>query len=238
MPHDVKETIAIGWCDSGMVDAKFVDGILNSMFWAQKNKINIVTKLRVTGNQIGRQRQVLFDNWADVTKTDWLLWVDSDIVLVPDSLKLVWESADKISRPVVSGTYFFTRENENSLMEPLPALFKEGSNKNELQLIHPLPQSELIKVDCAGFGFVLMHKSIIPKIRKVSPNYSLFGEEEGVGDKYISEDIVFFRKLKAAGVDLYAHTGALVQHMKRFSFDSNYYNFYWNGIEKNLIFKN
>ena len=237
MAHSSKETVALAWCDGGLVDGRFMDSMLLTMMNAPKIGINIVNKIRVNGNQIGRQRQVLFDNWADVTKTDWLLWVDSDIVLTPDSLKLVWNAADKVSKPVVSGTYFVSKENERSLMQPFPALFKEGSNKNELQIIHPLPQNELIKVDSAGFGFLLMHKSIIPKMREVSPDYSLFAEEEGLADKYISEDIVFFRKLKAAGIDLYAHTGALVQHMKRFSFDINYYNLYWNGLHKELFTK-
>jgi hypothetical protein len=220
-----------------MVDGRFMDGLLLATMNAPKIGMNIVNKIRVNGNQIGRQRQVLFDNWADVTKTDWLLWIDSDIVVTPDSLKLVWDSADKVSRPVVSGTYFVSKENERSLMQPFPALFKEGSNKHELQIVHPLPKNELIKVDSAGFGFLLMHKSIVPKMRKVSPDYSLFAEEEGIGDKYISEDIVFFRKLKAAGIDAYAHTGALVQHMKRFSFDINYYNLYLNGLQKELFTK-
>jgi len=237
MPHSSKETVALAWCDGGLVDGRFMDGLLLATMNAPKIGINIVNKIRVNGNQIGRQRQVLFDNWADVTKTDWLLWVDSDIVITPDSLKLVWDSADKVSRPIVSGTYFVSKENERSLMQPFPALFKEGSNKHELQIIHPLPKNELIKVDSAGFGFLLMHKSIVPKLREVSPNYSLFAEEEGVGDKYISEDIVFFRKLKATGIDLYAHTGAVVQHMKRFSLDINYYNLYWNGLQKELFTK-
>ena len=237
MPHSSKETVALAWCDGGLVDGRFMDGLLLAIMNAPKIGMRVVNKIRVNGNQIGRQRQVLFDNWADVTKTDWLLWVDSDIVVTPDSLKLIWDSADKVSRPVVSGTYFVSKENERSLMQPFPALFKEGSNKHELQIIHPLPKNELIKVDSAGFGFLLMHKSIVPKLREVSPNYSLFAEEEGVGDKYISEDIVFFRKLKATGIDLYAHTGAVVQHMKRFSFDINYYNLYWNGLQKELFTK-
>jgi len=237
MPHSSKETVALAWCDGGLVDGRFMDGLLLAIMNAPKIGMRVVNKIRVNGNQIGRQRQVLFDNWADVTKTDWLLWIDSDIVVTPDSLKLLWDSADKVSRPVVSGTYFVSKENERSLMQPFPALFKEGSNKHELQIIHPLPQNELIKVDSAGFGFLLMHKSIVPKLREVSPNYSLFAEEEGVGDKYISEDIVFFRKLKATGIDLYAHTGAVVQHMKRFSLDINYYNLYWNGLQKELFTK-
>jgi hypothetical protein len=237
MAHSAKETVALAWCDSGMVDGRFMDGVLLATMNAPKLGMNIVNKIRVNGNQIGRQRQVLFDNWADVTKTDWLLWIDSDIVLTPEALKLVWDSANKVSKPVVSGTYFVSKENEKSLMQPFPALFMEGSNKHELQIVHPLPPGQIVKVDSAGFGFLLMHKSIIPKMRKVSPDYSLFAEEEGIGNKYISEDIVFFKKLKEAGVDLYAHTGAVVQHMKRFSFDINYYNLYWNGLQKELFTK-
>jgi GT2 family glycosyltransferase len=237
MPHSVKETICIGSCDGGLVDGKFMEGIINTILWSQKNKINIVGKIRVNGNQIGRQRQVLFDGWADQDKTDWLLWVDSDIVLTPEAFKLIWDIADKDTKPVVTGTYFVSKENEQTLMEPFPALFKEGKNKYELEIITPIPSNAVIPVDCAGFGFLLMHRSIISKIREANPGYSLFAEEEGIGDNYVSEDIVFFRKLKNAGIPTYAHTGAVVQHMKRFSFDVNYHNLYWNGIQKEIFKK-
>jgi hypothetical protein len=237
MTHNLKETVSIGWCDNGMVDGMFMDSVLSILLDAKKMNINITGKIRVNGNQIGRQRQALFDYWADFSKTDWLLWVDSDIVLNQEALKLVWDSANKDNKPVVSGVYFVTTENEKTLMEPYPAIFFEGETKHSLKTIHPLPQDKLIKIDSAGFGFLLMHKSIVPKLRKLYKDYSLFAEEEGIGDKYISEDIVFFRKLKASGVDFYAHTGATVQHIKRFSFDRNYYNVYWNALEKELFIK-
>jgi len=235
--HSPKETLSIGWCDGGMVDGKFMEGVLNTSLYAINNKINLLNSVRVQGNQIGRQRQVLFDGWADQVKSDWLLWIDSDIVLTPQVFKMVWDAADKISKPVVCGTYFVSKENERSLMEPFPTLFKEGRNEFELEIIHPLPDNELIQVDSAGFGFVLMHKSIIEPMRNVSPDYSLFAEKEGIDDEYVSEDIVFFRNLKRAGIKLYAHTGAIVQHMKRFSLDYNYYALYWNALEKGLIQK-
>lgn len=238
MAHGSKETITIAWCDGGMVDGKFMDGVLTTSLYAISNGINVVNKIRVQGNQIGRQRQTLFDGWADQVKTDWLLWIDSDIVLTPQTFKTVWDAADKIAKPVVSGTYFVSKENESTLMEPFPTLFKEGRNEFELEIIHPLPDNQIIRVDSAGFGFVLMHKSIIEPLRKICPDYSLFAEQEGIGDKYISEDIVFFRNLKKANIPLYAHTGAVVQHMKRFSLDVNYYNLYWNSKEQGLFTKN
>ena len=237
MAHTKKETLTIGCCDAGMVEGRFADGIINTIMTCDKQNINFVNKLRVNGNQIGRQRQVLFDKWADDIKSDWLLWVDSDIVLTPTVFKAIWETADKLSKPVVTGVYFVSKENEQSLMQPFPAIFNQGSNEHELVIIHPLPEDQVIKVDSAGFGLTLMHKSIIDPIRAVEPDYSLFGEKEGLGNKYISEDIVFFRKLKKAGIPLYAHTGATVQHLKTFSFDKNYYNLYWNGLQKELFTK-
>ena len=237
MPHSVKENIVFAFCDPGTVDGKFMNGILNTIFWAKENKINIVGKIRATGNHIGRQRQGVFDAWADQQKSDWLLWIDSDIVLTPTVFKTIWETADKLSKPVVTGVYFVSKENEQSLMQPFPAIFNQGSNEHELVIIHPLPDNQVIKVDSAGFGLTLMHKSIIDPIRAVEPDYSLFGEKEGLGNKYISEDIVFFRKLKKAGIPLYAHTGATVQHLKTFSFDQNYDNLDWNGLQKELFTK-
>jgi hypothetical protein len=228
------EKLAIGWCDNGTVDGKFMDGILNTILNPDIHGMNIIDKIRVSGNQIGRQRQTLFDMWSDLVKTDWLLWVDSDIVLTPEVLKILCDTADKNNKPVVSGLYFISKQSEQTLMQPYAAIFHE-SDDEELKIIHPVPENSIFKIDSAGFGILLMHKSIIHKIRSVDPDYSIFAEKQGIGDEYVSEDIVFFRKLKKTKIPLYVNTQAHVEHIKRFSFDHNFYNLYWNGIDKNLI---
>ncbi len=193
--------------------------------------------IRVNGNQIARQRQSLWDFWADLSDSEWLLWVDSDIVLTMPVLKMLWDTADKDKKPVVTGVYFVSSQNEQSLMQPVPAIYNETGDPYRTQIIHPLPQNKVIPVDVAGFGLMLMHRSIIEPVRKIAGDLSVFGENQQVADKFISEDVSFCRKLKAAGIQLYAHTGATVQHMKTFSFDQNYYNLYWNGIATEFIKK-
>jgi len=222
------ETVAIGWCDGGLTDGKFTEGLMTAVIAGPGNGMPIHTSIRVQGNQIGRQRQVLFDHWADQVKSDWLLWVDSDIVLTLEAMAKLWKTADKIMRPVVSGVYFISKENEGTLMRPFPALFNDVSDY-KIQYVHPLPENEVIKVDQAGFGLTLMHKSIIPKMREKFPNQSFFTEQAGSAsdDHFVGEDIIFFRKMKESGVELHAHTGALVKHMKRFSLDFDYYALYW-----------
>lgn len=221
------DTVALGWCDNGTTDGKFTEGLTTAILAGPPNGMTIHTSIRVQGNQIGRQRQVLFDHWADKMKTDWLLWVDSDIVLNLDAMKKLWQTADKINRPVVSGVYFISKENEGSLMKPFPVLFNDVS-EYQIQYVHPLPENEVIKIDNAGFGFVLMHKSVVPKLRETHPGKGMFTETgDGNDDHFIGEDIIFFRRMKAAGIPLHAHTGATVKHMKRFSLDYDYYALYW-----------
>jgi len=222
-----KGTLALGWCDNGNTDGKFTEGMVSVALQAPANGIPITHSMRVQGNQIGRQRQVLFDYWADQIKTDWLLWVDSDIVIDIHVVTKLWDAADKIGKPVVSGTYFISKQNEGTLAQPFPALFY-NIDEHVIQHVHPLPNNQVIPVDSAGLGFCLMHKSVISALREKFPGQSMFAEQEGIGDKFVGEDIVFFRKLKEAGVPVHAHTGALVRHMKRFSLDADYYSLYWS----------
>jgi hypothetical protein len=222
-----KETLTVGWCDSGTTDAKFTEGLVFTLISSQINNIPIKSATRVTGNQIARQRQTLFDRWADEIKTDWLLWVDSDIVITYESLLKILDVADKDTKKIVSGVYFISLEPENPLMKPLACVYNLSEDKEEIQHID-LPTDQIIKADCAGFGFVLMHKSIIDPLRQVNKNNFLFSELTSKKD-FIGEDIAFFVNAKKAGIQLYVHTGILLDHIKRFNFNVDYHNFYWNN---------
>jgi hypothetical protein len=218
-----KDSVAIVWCDNGMVDGKFMQGVTDVML---KSGVEFATSLRSQGNQIARQRQTVIDYWYDKTDYEWLLWVDSDVVISPEKFKLLWDNKDAEKRPLITGVYFTTDNPEEPLMIPMPTVFSfvnGGDGNLGLTRVHPLPVNELIKVDAAGMGFILMHRSIVPKVREVSPENQLF-MEMGRGTKFIGEDIFFFALCDKAEVPVYCHTGALAPHMKRFSFDEHYYN--------------
>jgi hypothetical protein len=221
--HSKNETIAVGWCDNGMVDGKFTEGLLFTML---SNKSLITDSVRAQGNQIARQRQALLDEWYAEKNTDWLLWVDSDIVLTPEVFKMIWDAADKVSKPIVTGTYFISKENEQSMMAPFPCLFTETEDQNNIRYVHPLPKNQVIKVDCAGMGLVLMHRSVVTKLYETFPGEAVFAEIMDA-NTFVGEDIIFFRKVQEAGIPVYAHTGATVKHMKRFALDENYYQNFW-----------
>jgi hypothetical protein len=226
-----QETVSIAWCDNGMVDGKFMQGVCDVML---KSGVEFKSTLRSQGNQIARQRETVITYWYDKTDTEWLLWVDSDVVISPEKFKLLWDNKDAKERPILTGVYFTTDTPEEPLMIPMPTVFNFTDGEDGgfgLSRVHPLPKNELIKVDAAGMGFVLMHRSVVERIRAVLPDAQLF-MEMGRGAKFIGEDIYFFALCNQVEIPLYCHTGATAPHMKRFSFDEHYYQAFFGGAKE------
>ena len=223
------ESIMVCWPDNGMVDGNFTLSLVTAIIHL-RDKFNLQFFARSKGNQIARQRNELFLKWEE-EKTDWLLWIDSDIVFTTDSLDILLQYAHKDLVKVISGVYFIPNLDDTApVPNPKPAIFEEGKFP---RAIHPLPQNKLIEIDYAGFGFLLMHKSIINKIKEVANNESVFAETLRNDTPFIGEDIKFFMNLKKAGIQAYAHTGALSQHMKIFPVDINYYNAFYGAKQDN-----
>lgn len=217
----MEETLTIAWCDNGMVDGKFMQGVTDVML---HSGVKVVTTLRSQGNQIGRQREKIVKHWYENNKSDWILWVDSDVVVSPEMFHKLWDKRDAVEKPLLTGVYFTTDTPEEPLMVPSPTVFEFVVNDKEVGIkrLHPLPKDKFIQVGAAGMGFVLMHRSVITRILEVKPNTPIF-TEVGVNKSFMGEDIFFFALCNDAEIPVWCDTSALVPHMKRFSFDVNYY---------------
>jgi hypothetical protein len=217
----MEETLTIAWCDNGMVDGKFMQGVTDVML---HSGVKVATTLRSQGNQIGRQRETIVKAWYEQNKSDWILWVDSDVVISPDVFMKLWDKRDAVEKPILTGVYFTTDTPEEPLMVPSPTVFEFVVNGNEVGIkrLHPLPKDKFMQVGAAGMGFVLMHRNVITRILEVEPNTPIF-TEVGVNKSFMGEDIFFFALCNKANIPVWCDTSALVPHMKRFSFDVNYY---------------
>jgi len=215
-----EDSIAIGWCDNGLTEGMFSHGLAETALHGRMSEMNITHILRVAGNQLPRQRQELFNVWADEAKTDWLLWVDSDIILTLDLLTKLLIAVDENSRPVVSGIYFIDRSG--TFKTPTPAIFYDNS-EYDIESVHPLPHDKVIKVDICGMGLMLMHRSVIEKMRTAINGQSFFNEVGKSDGSFIGEDVTFCRNLKKANIEIFANTSAIATHIKKINIDQEFY---------------
>ena len=212
--------ITVGWVDGGTVEGKFTQALLDVLFTCP---LPLQHYLRIQGSIIAANRAHLLNIWYTQSYTDWLLWVDSDIVLNSEAVLKLRESIDPINKPIVTGTYFLPSFGDKLRPIVIPALFTESSDgKNELYPVKDLPEDTLIEVDAAGFGFVLMHRSAITKMIEHHGDINFFAPKAG-GMNPNAEDFCFFKNVKEAGIPLYAHTGAIVEHIKKVPIDLAYY---------------
>jgi hypothetical protein len=111
----------------------------------------------------------------------------------------------------------------------MPCVF-DDIDTYSIRYHHPLPHDQVIKVDSAGMGLVIMHRSVIKKLKeKYGKKSFLFAENNVSEDEFIGEDISFFRKCKEIKIPVYCNTGAIAKHIKRIPWDQDYYGLYWKN---------
>lgn len=220
-----ENSLAVCWCDPGNVESPFMASVLGLMMNAPSLGLNGVGFIENVGNQIARQRMNAIREFEE-SGLEWCLWLDSDIVFQFEHFKTLWELKDPEKYPLISGVYFITMEPMSSLYVPHPCVFTKDEN-GKYSPVHPLPDNEFMPIDSAGFGFVLMHKSVAHKMREAYGNTSF---EIVIGDEHVSEDMGFFIKAKKIGIPIYAHTGVRVIHRKPFMLDENYYKLWWQVV--------
>ena len=208
--------VTIGWCDPGVVEGEFAVR-LSMLAMARADRLGPM--LRVEGSAlVSRQRNELVRAFLDDTDSDWLLMVDADEVLHTATFDKLVAAAHHTDRPVVAGLYFAALERGGLIPMPQPTIYyayDEG-----YAAVVDYPADELIEVDAAGTGCLLIHRSVFEALRaKASehegPNWCWFNDGP-IRGHWVGEDMIFCRRVKDAGFPIFCHTGATLPHRKRF----------------------
>jgi hypothetical protein len=92
-----------------------------------------------------------------------------------------------------------------------------------LQAMDDYPTDSIIPIAAAGTGCLLIHRSVIEEMAaNASPNMGTqwcWFFEGAIDGTYFGEDILFSKRLSAMGIQMWAHTGAILKHQKQFWLD-------------------
>lgn len=206
--------IALAWLSPSFVSTDFHNSVLNAITMRPgllTGKIDVRC-----GGGITRGRNVAVAKFLETTD-EWLLFVDSDMSFTPEDLDKVVEAADAKKRPVVGGLCF----GQDGTIGPFAGIFPTVFHLHEDGGYVPMwnyPDDDVIEVDATGAAFLLIHRSVLLDIRDQHAddgNFAWFAEYvEPQKKMWVSEDVVFCERVRAAGHRVHIATGAKILHHK------------------------
>jgi len=148
---------------------------------------------------VHQARQQMVDSFLNDSTGDYMLWIDDDNIPQEDGLIRLLEH----NKPIVSGIYFKRRPP----YEPIIMMDRRSGIGSERRAdIFREGEKGLIKVHSTGFGFILIKREVLEKMRELRfPHFSM---KSGLG-----EDIWFCVQAQAAGYDVLMDTKIEVGHL-------------------------
>lgn len=149
------------------------------------------------------------------TDAEWLWMVDADMVYPPNQLHRLLEHADPIERPIIAGLYFVGGRGATHEPAIYDFVTLEDGRRSAVRR-DEFPENELIECDGTGAGMFLCHRSVYETVGEAfkASRFTWFMEAE-LDEEEVGEDITFWMRVKALGMQLRLHTGIVALHQKR-----------------------
>jgi GT2 family glycosyltransferase len=208
----VTDHAVIGYCHPGTVRAEFAASLL-SVAMEGKTPLDAVITLE-WGPNISTARNKISDDFL-TRPTPWLLMCDTDMVFAGDALDRLIEAADPAERPIV-GALCYSPLN-GAEYPTMYELVDKGEGRIGFVRPETVPDDQLVRVSATGTGFLLIHRSVLEKVRDTSKDIAApWFREMPAGEplSLMGEDMTFCLRAGAAGIPVHVHTGVQVGHMK------------------------
>ena len=199
----------------GEVSSYFHKSMIGTLLYDRATDQRIVGILdEWSSANVSTSRNKLVQQFLDETTADWLLFVDSDMaweVNAPDQLLSV---ADPERAPIVGGLCFGS--SDDKLFPTIYALVLLEDGEPMTMRLTDYPDNTMFKCDATGAAFLLLHRSVLEKVRGHGFNSAFpWFQETQLGDNPVSEDITFcLRAGQILGYPIHVHTGVWIGHHK------------------------
>lgn len=210
-----RDKVVIGWLDPGHVDGMFMLTVA-TIYAMRGSRIDGLMRVEA-GGLLSRGRNELAAQFLEHSDAQWLLMLDSDEQLSLDGFDKLIDSVHDADRPIVAGLYFMAWGGDRAAM---PAIFNAVPESTKFRPVADYPTDQLIPVDSAGTGCLLIHRSVFEAIQAdATPHegkYWCWFRDMPVNGDWFSEDHYFCQRAKGLGFPIHAHTGVVLPHRKRY----------------------
>lgn len=225
--------VSIGACDPGQVNAAWAYNMIQ-LVQVRDDRLGPFVRIKGSG-LLSKLRNRVVAGFLDNTKSDWLLMIDTDEQLSVQTFDKLIQAAHDKERPVVSGLVFAAFDaHKNLYPKPVPAIFAE-SEAGFLPL-YKYDKDSIFEIEACGTGCLLIHRSVLEKMREAADpnqgnNWCWFWDGP-INGEWISEDLLFSRRIRQLGFPIHVHTGAILPHQKSYWLSEEHHVDWQNNQEK------
>lgn len=229
-----KDKVVVGIVHPVEVGAGFMQTIwmLSLRDQATSGRIADVIMENASAN-ICNARNAIVRQFLDKGVGDWLWLVDADMVLEPDTLDRLLDSAHHLTHPIVGALCFGVHQHR--LFPTLYAMQNDESGRPYTVRFGTFPATGKMQVHATGAACLLVHRRVLQAIRDhrdpetgrpFNPAYPWFQEtaqETSSGWHPVGEDVTFCLRAGALGFPVYVDCGIEVGHQKAMILSSEMY---------------
>jgi GT2 family glycosyltransferase len=194
---------------------------------AQARSARLGPFVRIKGNGLlSKLRNRVVKTFLDNTDSDWLLLIDSDEQLSPAVFDQLIDTAHHTERPVVAGLVFAAfKVDGEPYPKPVPAIFQD-TPQGFLPLFR-YDRNAVFQIDACGTGCVLIHRSVLEKMREMADPHQgtdwCWFWDGPLNGEWISEDLLFSRRVRQLGFPIHVNTAAILPHQKSYWLDERHH---------------
>jgi hypothetical protein len=218
--------VQIAYCHSSRVSHSWHTSMMNLIAYDKTLGLDVIASMPFAvscsgPNSLVEGRNMAVTHFLDKTDSEWLFFVDTDMGFQPDSLDRLLLAADPAERPIVGGLCFAMKHMGSDgrggfRVLPVPTLFMFAKNDKQgigfaNRFIYP-PES-IVQVAGTGAAFLLIHRSVLLKLRELHGDSWFNFVQYGDGAQ-VSEDLSFCWRAGEAGFPIFVDTRVKVTHHK------------------------
>ncbi len=178
--------------------------------------------MRAGTDGLTQARNKAVREFLDDGKADWLLWIDTDMGVAPDTLERLLEAADPTDRPMV-GALCFTQHEEDPdglggwRCRAIPTVYdwlKLDDGQMGWAVRWNYPVNTLTRVAGTGAACLLVHRGVFERVaERFGPIWYERVPNTTTG-QLVGEDLSFCLRAGAIGIPMHVHTGVRTSHLK------------------------
>jgi hypothetical protein len=234
VPKDrTNEKVVVAYCHPGNINAAFHESLLDLLVYDMAFHRRIVNgggrlAHQASANLSGPRNDVV-RKFLDGSEADWLWFVDTDMVFLPDTVERLLEFADPVTAPIVGGLCFSI--DKGRIYPTLYGLMGEQDNPQVVRF-HEWAPDAMFQVAATGTGCILIHRTVFERIRDFEvPGTGQVGfnaafpwfQETAHDNRPVGEDITFCWRAGVVGIPVHVNTAVHIGHVKERLLDLDAY---------------